>query len=88
VSRGATLDDRYRARPQVVRIWLGHPTILPKGIRGARLAHPQTFGNPPDSRPVGYALAHGLILPTNQHHIGIVNVGWACITLAARTPAS
>jgi hypothetical protein len=56
VSRGATFDDRYRARPQVVRIWLGHPTILPKGIRGARLAHPQTFGNPPDSRPVGYAL--------------------------------
>src|ERR1017187_8715175 len=34
VSRGATLDDRYRARPQVVRIWLGHPTILPKRIRG------------------------------------------------------
>src|ERR1017187_9177963 len=56
VSRGATLDDRYRARPQVVRIRLGHPTILPKGIRGTRLAHPQTFGNPPDSRPLGYAL--------------------------------
>src|ERR1017187_10914093 len=62
VSRGATLDDRYRSRPQVVRIRLGHPTILPKGIRGTRLAHPQTFGNPPDSRPLGYALA-GAIAP-------------------------
>ena len=56
VSRSATLDDRYRSRPQVVRIRLGHPLILPKRIKGARLAHPQTFGNPPDSTPTGYAL--------------------------------
>src|SRR5450631_3535950 len=56
VSRGATLDDRYRSTPQVVRIRLGHPKILPKRIKNARLAHPLTFGNPPDSTRQGYAL--------------------------------
>ena len=36
---------------------LAIPKILPKRIRGARLAHPQTFGNPPDSTSTGNALA-------------------------------
>jgi hypothetical protein len=53
VSQGATLDDRYLSRPQVVRIWL---SLLPKGIRSARLAHPPTFGNPTASKPARYAL--------------------------------
>ena len=57
MSRSATLDVRYRSSPQVVRIWLGHPTILPKRIKGARLAHPQAYGNPPDSTSPGHALA-------------------------------
>src|ERR1019366_10102318 len=60
VSRGATLDDRYRSTPQVVRIRLGHPKILPKRIKNARLAHPLTFGNPPDSTRQGYALVAAL----------------------------
>src|SRR5450756_311468 len=34
---------------------LGIPKSFER-IRGARLAHPETFGNPPDSTPTGYAL--------------------------------
>jgi len=67
VSRGATLDDRYRSTPQVVRIRLGHPKILPKRIKSARLAHPPTFGNPPDSTREGYALAFNLPNPFERH---------------------
>jgi hypothetical protein len=57
VSRGATFDNRYRSRPQIVGIRPSHPHSS-KRIKGVRFAHLRTFGNP-DSTPTGYALVLG-----------------------------